>query len=212
MEFPWAGGGAPPVSPGREDNILPEYARYDRVAAALHWLMTVLIFCLLGLGFYMEDLPKGSDQRSFAFALHKSLGLTAALLLALRFAWRLRRPPPPWPPAMPLWQVRLALAVHRLFYVFLFLQPLSGYLSSSFSGYDTRWWGIPLPQWGWKSPPLNELFTGFHEIFALVLLCLIALHLFGALLHFWRPGSADTLQRMPPFRRRHSAPASPPDL
>jgi cytochrome b561 len=31
--------------------------RYTRTAKALHWLMAILFFGLLALGFYMHDLP-----------------------------------------------------------------------------------------------------------------------------------------------------------
>ena len=30
---------------------------YTATAKAIHWLMAVLIFAMLGLGFYMEGLP-----------------------------------------------------------------------------------------------------------------------------------------------------------
>lgn len=51
-----------------------------------------------------------------------------------------------------------------MLYILMFLQPLSGYLSSSFSGYTTNLFGIPLPAWGWKDPALNQLLTDFHII------------------------------------------------
>jgi cytochrome b561 len=158
--------------------------RYSSVAIILHWLIAFLVLLLLGLGWYMADLPKGPD-RSWYFALHKSLGLTVLMLMILRVAWRLSHTPPALPESLPLWRRQLAQGSHQLFYVLLFLQPLSGYVSSSFSGYKTKYFGFPLPHWGWKQPVLNDILTNLHVATSVVLVSLIVLHLAGALQHLF---------------------------
>ena len=145
----------------------------------------------------MVDLPKGSDERTFFFGLHKSIGLTVAALLVLRIGWRLRKPGPAPADGLIEWQRRLSILTHRLLYVFMVLQPLSGYISSSFAGYPTRFWGMALPQWADKNPALNELFTGVHESCSVVLALLIGLHICGALAHLWG-GHENVLRRMLP--------------
>jgi cytochrome b561 len=149
-----------------------------------HWVMAVLILVLFLLGWYMVDLPKGSSERTFFFTLHKSVGLTVAFLLVLRLGWRWQAAAMAPASGLAPWQVRLAANAHRLLYVVMVLQPLSGYISSSFSGYPTRVWGIVLPQWADKNPELNQLFTDVHEVISMVLCALILLHLCGALWHF----------------------------
>jgi cytochrome b561 len=171
-------------------------SRYDAVSIALHWLTALLILILLGLGWYMHDLPKG-PERGWFFALHKSIGLTAALVIALRIGWRLTHPAPALPAAIGGWQRRLATASHHLFYVFLVVQPVTGYLSTSFSGYATKFWGIPLPHWGRDHSALNQMFTGFHELSAWVLTILIVLHVCGVILHL-RSAEQNVLPRMLP--------------
>ena len=42
--------------------------KYNSIAIIIHWLMAILILCMFILGFYMVDLPKGSDERSYFFA------------------------------------------------------------------------------------------------------------------------------------------------
>jgi cytochrome b561 len=67
---------------------------YTATAKALHWLMALLLFGLLALGFYMHDLPL-SPQKLQLYAWHKWAGVTAFLLVWLRLAWRVthrRRP------------------------------------------------------------------------------------------------------------------------
>lgn len=156
--------------------------KYTRTAMFIHWLMAALVLVLIGLGWYMVELPQG-PSRSYYFALHKSLGLSVFALLVLRIAWRIAHRPPALPDSVLWWQRGMAHVVHLGFYALLLVQPLSGYVSSSFSGYKTRWFGIPLPHWGWRDAPLNELFTEIHVISSIALVVLITTHLLGVLSH-----------------------------
>jgi len=49
--------------------------KYSNFAIFIHWLMVILLFVMIGLGWYMVDLPEGSPERTWGFALHKSIGL-----------------------------------------------------------------------------------------------------------------------------------------
>ena len=156
--------------------------KYTWPAIALHWVMALLVVGMLGVGLYMAPLPKG-PERSGLIALHKSIGITLAGLYFVRLAWRAHHPPPPYPASIPAWQQRAAHANAIALYVLLIVQPLSGYLSSSFSGYKTSWFGLPLPYWGWESQSLNAAFHLVHVVGSRLLMILITLHLAGAALH-----------------------------
>lgn len=160
---------------------------YTRTAIFLHWITAILVAALFGIGWYMVELPKGPD-RGATFALHKSIGITVFILTALRFAWRWIHRPPPLPSSIKPWQRLVARATHLTFYVLLTAQPLSGYLSSSFSGYRTSYFGIPLPDWGRSDPALNEFFTEIHVLCSVALLSLIIVHVAGAISHALRDG------------------------
>ena len=166
--------------------------KYTKTAMLLHWTTAGLVIAMFALGWTMVELPKG-PARGESFALHKSLGMTVFLLTLWRLAWRVRHPPPPLPAQIPPWQAALAHAVHILFYLLLVMQPMTGYLSSSFSGYPTSFFAVPLPQWGRPDPPLNEFFTELHVIGSLALLGLVATHVAGAISHLLTPG--DRLMR-----------------
>ena len=43
---------------------------YTKTAKALHWLMAALLFGLLGIGFYMHDLPL-SPEKLQLYSWHK---------------------------------------------------------------------------------------------------------------------------------------------
>ena len=174
--------------------------KYSVVAMVLHWLMVLLIFMLFGLGWYMTEFPKGNPDRTRLVELHVSVGLTMALLVMARVIWRLRHTPPALPETIERWKRRLAEAMHHLLYLLMFVQPVSGYVSSSLSGLSTRFWGIPLPDWGRKSTALHELFTSIHGFSSWVLLALIVLHILGALHHAPSP-EKSVLGRMLPSRK-----------
>lgn len=177
---------APALDPG---------ARYTRVAVTLHWLIAALVVGQLALGWWMVDIPKQpTGVRAFWFNLHKSIGITIALLVLVRIAWRVRHPVPLLPAHVPVWQRRAAAVSHALLYVCLLGMPLVGLLGSTFSGYPIRYFGLTLPEWGYESAPLKEFFSAVHLGFAWVFMTLIALHAGAALKHllidrdtvFWR--------------------------
>lgn len=172
-----------------------EIQRYNSTAIIIHWLMAILIIGMIILGLYMTGLEKGSAERSWFFALHKSIGLTLALLAIIRLVWKLITPSPALPDSIAPFQRKMATATHHLLYLMLFLQPISGYISSSYSGYKTKFWGIPLPHWGSKQPELNEFYTQIHEISAYCLIVLLCLHVAGVIYHIHHK-QTDLFKRM----------------
>lgn len=148
--------------------------------------MAIMIIAMICMGVYMADLPKGTEERTWFFTLHKSIGLTLALLALIRLVWKLIAKSPPLPDMVSATQRKMANATHHLLYLMMFIQPISGYISSSFSGYKTKFWGIPLPHWGSKNPELNEFFTEIHELSAICLVVLLVLHIAGVVYHLHR--------------------------
>ena len=172
-------------------------SRYTLTAILFHWLTAVLVVALLAIGWYMVELPKGASRGDF-FQLHKSIGLSVFVLLWARLAWRLSHPPPELPTTLARWQRYVVKVVHLAFYVLLIAQPLSGYLSASFSGYRTAWFGVPLPYWSWRDAPLNELFTEIHVVGSICLVLLLVMHLLGSLSHLVQ-GDSALFKRMWPW-------------
>lgn len=172
--------------------------KYSSFSIFIHWLMALLIIGMMVLGFYMVDLEKGSAERTYFFGLHKSMGLTLALLVVMRLLWKIKAKAPALPEYITGWKRISATATHHTLYLLMFVQPMSGYISSSFSGYKTKFWGIPLPHWGWKAPELNEFFTGIHDISSKLLLILIVFHIAGAIYHIAK-GETGIIKRMIPF-------------
>ncbi len=184
-------------------------ARYSTVAIVLHWLIGALVIFEIGLGHNMED---AAGPTKFAvFQLHKSIGVTILLLVALRLLWRFMRRPPAV--SATGWEKTLAYIVHGLFYVLLFALPITGWIAIS-----TGRVVVPTLLFGaipWPDAPgfsgmaaaaresWNEAAEFIHVNLANLMLVLFALHVLGALKHHFIDRDAD-IARMAPGTRAGS--------
>ena len=157
--------------------------RYARMAVILHWIVALLVTALLATGWYMVGTAKNTPERALFFSLHKSLGIATAFVMVALIAWRIRHGAPALPTTMPRWERTAAVLNHGLFYILMVLVTLVGYLTSSFSKYGPKLFGIPLPHWGWEDAALRGNFAAVHRMAADVFAVLIALHVAAALKH-----------------------------
>lgn len=170
---------------------------YTRTAKTLHWLLAVLIFGMLALGFYMEGLPLSPDKLKL-YSWHKWTGVTIFMLVIMRLAWRLRHRPPALPADMPSGMQAAAHAGHALLYVLMMAIPLSGWLMSSAKGIQTVWFGVvPLPDLIAKDKAMGDLLQAVHVNLNLFLLVVLAGHVLMALKHHFIDKDG-TLKRMLP--------------
>lgn len=191
-------------------------SRYTKTAVVLHWLITIFVFGMFALGWYMSDLPKeGPKQmaydlfdwgiytwhlgeevspRTFYFNLHKSLGVTLLSLIAIRILWRITHKPPALLPNYKTWERKLATSTHHVLYLLMITLPLSGLVMSIYSKYGVKWFGILFIK-GLDNTPMREVYTEVHEVVGIILLVFIALHLTGVLKHKFIDKD-DTLKRM----------------
>jgi cytochrome b561 len=184
---------------GSTSETLARAARYTWQAMLLHWLLAVIVIGMLCLGFLLDDMPRGATK-DFYVDLHRSFGVLALMLVLLRIVWRARHTPPPLPLTVPRWQRRAAAATHGLLYLCILLQPLSGYLASSFGKSSVLFFGIALPHWAWDDKPLRSFFGEVHGIVGTALAVLIALHVLAALKHLLVDRD-QVFQRMLPGRK-----------
>lgn len=172
---------------------------YAPTAVALHWLLVLLVFMLYGIGWYMVEIPKGTPPVAYYYNLHKSIGIVAALPIALLILWRVTHVPPPLPGSMPAWQARAAHVNHLLFYVCLVVLVVSGLIESNFTKFGVRFFGYPLPILGWEDKTIYRIFNRIHVYTSYLFAALMAVHVAAALKHLLvnRDG---VFQRMWPWR------------
>jgi len=180
---------------------------YTRTAKSLHWLMALMIFGLLGLGFYMSDLPL-SPQKLKLYSWHKWAGVTVFLLTLVRLAWRATHQPPLMPWQMSKLQQIAAHVGHVGLYLLMLAIPLSGWLMSSAKGFQTVWFGVlPIPDLLPKNKELGDLLLSLHQGLNLLLVVLLLTHIAAALKHHFIDRD-DVLIRMLPAHADHSMEAS----
>ena len=180
--------------------------RYSTVAIVLHWAIAALLLFEVGLGLNMEG-AKGA-ARFTVFQLHKSVGITILLLVALRIVWRFMRHPPPT--GATGWERVLAHIVHAAFYAILFALPLSGWLivSASKLAVPTLLYGIVpwphLPGFATMAAGAKETWRAAGDFVHLnlvnLLYLLFALHVAGALKHHLIDRDGDIARMVPGTR------------
>jgi cytochrome b561 len=174
--------------------------RYSNTAVAFHWITVALVLVQAYLGFTFALSDEG-PARDSVFVWHKSVGAIILLLTLARLAYRLKNPPPPFPPELPAWERYAATWNHWLFYTLLIAMPIVGFVAvSGFANGPTTplVGGIQVPIIPGISKDLGEIAGEIHEMAAWLLVTLILIHVAAALKHQlvdrWRGGA-----RMPPF-------------
>jgi cytochrome b561 len=176
-------------------------AAYTRTAISLHWVIALLIFAAFPLGLYMHNLPLSPDKLKL-FSYHKWIGITVLILAVVRVAWRVNHRLPDLPTTMPRWERFSALAMHFLLYALILAVPLSGWLMSSATGFQTVWFGVvPLPDLVGKDKELGRLLLDLHQTLNFLLITLVGGHIVAALKHHF-VAHDHILTRMVPFLRK----------
>lgn len=173
----------------------PEH--YGWIMMSLHWLIAILIIGLIILGLYMVPLAIGRFKLKL-YGWHKEWGLLVLGLVALRLIWRWLNTNPSLPIHMWLIEKIVARLMHYLFYVLMFLVPISGWLMSSAAGLPVSFFGLfILPDFVYPNEQSRLFFQQAHEILAYVLLACIVLHTLAALKHHFI-NKDDVLRKMLP--------------
>lgn len=154
-------------------------ARYHSVARSLHWIMAALILGNAAGGLLADAAPR------LIMPIHKSIGITVLALAALRLAWRLLYPPPPYPPEVGRMERNLANIVHVILYALMFLVPITGWMLASSGRAPLSWFGLfDIPKFAIsREDPLAGFAGEAHEILGITTLALALAHAAAALYH-----------------------------
>jgi cytochrome b561 len=174
-------------------------APYPRLAVALHWLIALLLFAELALGWWMLGVPKTPPGlRAGWFNLHKSVGLVILAAVLLRMVWRASHPQAEVA-GLPAWQRTAAQVMHGWLYACMVLMPATGLAGSMFTRYPIKLFGVVLPVWQRDWPAGKQLMSDVHDALAWLFAVLIALHVAAALWHWWQRDAVAARMGMPPL-------------
>lgn len=170
---------------------------YGWVMMLVHWFMAILIVGMIILGLYMVSLPIGRLKLKL-YGWHKEWGLFILGLVTFRLIWRWLNQLPTLPVNMPRIEIFAARFVHYLFYILMFLVPLSGWLMSSAAGLPVSFFGLfTMPDLVIANEQSRVFFEDAHELLAYVLLGCIVLHMLAALKHHFI-NKDDVMRKMLP--------------
>lgn len=158
------------------------------ITVILHWVTSLFIIVLLGVGVYMAE----NETRSL-YPLHKSIGTLILLLVIPRIIWRIKNG---WPVPVGQYSVYeqwLSKIVHWVLLLGTLLMPVSGFLMSALGGHGVAISGLELVT---ANPdPLDpakvlaynaglaEFFKTVHSLLGDIMIGAIVLHIAGALKH-----------------------------
>jgi cytochrome b561 len=172
--------------------------KYGAITKTFHWLTSITIICLLGVGLYMVRAEKGPALFQI-YGLHKSFGILVLTATFLRVLWHVYSKKPPLVGGMAAWERAAAHAGHIFLYICMLGMPISGWLMSSAFGRSVKPFDLfQLHDLVQPNPELAESLSEIHEYLAYALIGMILLHAAAALKHHFISKDA-TLKRMLPF-------------
>ncbi|MCF8479126.1 MAG: cytochrome b [Rhodospirillum sp.] len=178
---------------------------FGAVTKLAHWLTALAVFGMIGLGWYMADLPLGAGKLDL-YGLHKSIGVLILGVTLARLGWRSRQPGPGTLPSHAPWEHLLAKATHLALYACLIGLPLTGWISSSGAGFPVSVFGVvTLPNLVSPDPAIQKGAIEVHGWIVWGLILLIVPHVLGALKHHV-VDKDETLRRMAPHAAKVLAP------
>lgn len=159
-------------------------SHYGLVSIVMHWLATVVIFALFGLGYWMVGLDYYSGWYQTAPDVHKSIGLLLFVMMLARLSWRWFSPPPA-SLANHGRMTRLASKLgHGFLYLGLFVLMISGYLISTADGRGIPVFGLfEVPASLTSIPDQADIAGLVHEYLAWALVIFAGIHALAALKH-----------------------------
>jgi cytochrome b561 len=154
--------------------------RYHPILVALHWILALFVLAALGLGaFVMVKIPNDDPMKFEALRSHMLGGTLILILMLVRLLVRARTEHPVPPSAGNQVLDKLSWLSHRLLYVAVLGQAISGLAMALQSDLPhIVFAGGKLPHDFWIYPT-----RWMHYLFSRMLMALIALHIAGALYH-----------------------------
>ena len=158
--------------------------KYSISLRVLHWLMGVLLLCMICSGFYMSGMEKGATK-ALIYGVHKQTGLSLIFLFILRVLARFFTYAPPMPEEITKLYAFLTRSVHFLLYIMMCTMPLSGYTMTSASGHHFKFLGHDVPLIISMNKHVSGVAYNIHCYGAWIISAMICLHLSGTAWHFF---------------------------
>ena len=156
--------------------------QWSWLSKVFHWVIAVLIFIQIPLGYYADDL-KLSPLKIDMFVWHKSIGMLILMLVILRLLWRIKSTIPTAIAGTAI-EKSMATAAHYVLYCLMLALPVSGWVISSAANFPVKlFWLIPLPAISGPDESVKLLATEVHEVCVVTLILILIVHIGAAFRH-----------------------------
>jgi len=163
---------------------LPEPSGYGVVAKILHWLIFLLLVVQYAIGSIMPHIGRKTVDEGWV-SWHFSVGAAILFFIVIRLVWRLLHPVSQLPTLAP-WEKLLSGITHWALYVLVLAMTLLGWAATNSRGWEVKLFGlVTLPQLAPNGSKWGHEAGDIHNVLVYVLLGLIALHVTGALYHYF---------------------------
>lgn len=163
-------------------------AGYGKLTKTFHWLIVILFALQYVGGNIMTSIDFNSSYAGVStntyYNWHKSLGLVALLIAIMRIINRQMGSLPPWASTLTTGEKRVIHRVEQVFYLAMFVMPISGWLYVMWGNYGVNLFGVwemsrPLP----RNDPLRDAAKWVHIGAGWVLLIGMVTHIGLVLWH-----------------------------
>ncbi len=163
--------------------MMADRPAYTVSARILHWVTAVLVLSMIPFGLLMVRMKEGPTQ-DLLFNLHRSIGAILLPIVLIRLIYRIKNPPLPLPPDVPMLQRGAAHATHWLLYLLLIVQPIVGWIATSaYGAIISVFLLFDLPAIWSKNEALAEKLFALHQFIGFAMAALICAHIGAALFH-----------------------------
>ena len=173
-----------------------EPLRYGRVSRLLHWTTAGLFLTLIPMGIFTSIIPEQTEYRNAYYVVHKTLGVTALLLLVIRLVWNRISQRPALDSTLTSGERQLARVAHFALYMMMLALPVTGFMMTSLHGYPTyffAWELAPL----WPQSDSYILWGAMHKyLLPYLLYIVLGAHILGAIKHHYVDKKANAFKRM----------------
>jgi len=173
-----------------------EQSRYGRVSRLLHWTIAILILALIPMGIFTSIIPESTEYRNAYYVVHKTIGVTVFFLVLFRLVWNRVSIRPKLDSSLTAREHKLAHRTHITLYFMMLALPVTGYMMTSYHGFQTYFfvWELqPL----WEKSDVYIIWGSFHKyLLPYLIYIVLGAHILGALKHQFLDKNGSAFKRM----------------
>ncbi|MCG6940322.1 MAG: cytochrome b/b6 domain-containing protein [Thiohalocapsa sp.] len=164
--------------------------RYTFLQRLLHWIIALVVFGLLAIGFVFWRLGDGivdtlgKETTGQLFMYHKSFGVLLLILMVLRLVLRRLSPPPAYEKPLTGLEKVISGGTLLLLYILLIGLPIGGWLATAAGGHPVQFFDWTLPGFVGENKALSEQLFTYHGYAALAVAALLVLHIAAGIKHW----------------------------